>query len=74
MSKDEKITLPRLCQKQSPLNLWNSYASIDVKNKRVGRKTFYYMIKDLTSSDHDIVIPVDYIQALLVTEPVEILQ
>ena len=24
LSKDEKIILPRLCQKQSPLNLWNS--------------------------------------------------
>ena len=32
------------------------------------------MIKDLTSSNYDIVHSVDYVQALLVTEPVEILQ
>ena len=32
------------------------------------------MIKDLTSSDRDIVTSVDYVQALLVTEPVQILQ
>ena len=34
LSKDEKITLPRLCRKQSPLNLWNSYASTHaIKNE-----------------------------------------
>ena len=32
------------------------------------------MIKDLTSSNYDIVHSVDYVQALLVTEPVEMLQ
>ena len=44
------------------------------KNKRVGRTTFYYMIKDLTSSNHGIVSSVNYVQALLVAEPVDILQ
>ena len=32
------------------------------------------MIKDLTSSNRDIVSSVDYVQALLVAEPVEMLQ
>ena len=74
LSKDEKITLPRLCRKQSPLNLWNSYAATNKKQNKVGRTTFYYMIKDLTSSNRDIVSSVDYVQALLVAEPVEMLQ
>ena len=73
LSKDEKITLPMLCWKQSSWNFWNSYTSTHEKN-RVGRIIFYFMIKDLTSSNRDIVSLVNYIQALLVAGAVEMLQ
>ena len=42
--------------------------------KKVGRTTLYFMIKDLTSSNRDIVSLVNYIQALLVAGAVEMLQ
>ena len=74
LNKHETIILPKLCRKMSQMNLWKSYISTYEATKCVGRTTFYYLVKDLTSSNRDIVTSVDYVQALLVTEPVEILQ
>ena len=58
----------------SQMNLWKSYVSTYEVTKCVGRTTFYYLVKYLMSSNRDIVTSVDYVQALLVTEPVELLQ
>ena len=74
LSVTETIILPKLCRKISPLMLWTKYCSIHEKPNRLGRTTFYYVVKDLTSSNRDIITSVDYVQALLVTEPVEMLQ
>ena len=40
LSRDEKITLPRLCRKQSPLNLWKSYASAHEKKIELEEQLF----------------------------------
>ena len=74
LNKHETIILPKLCRKMSQMNLWKAYVSAYEATKCIGRTTFYYLVKDLTSSNRDIVTSVDYVQALLVTEPVELLQ
>ena len=74
LNKHETIILPKLYRKMSQMNLWKSYISTYEATKCVGRITFYNLVKDLTSSNRDIVTSVDYVQALLVTEPVVILQ
>ena len=70
---DEEVTLPRLTRKVSPLHLWDSYKKTH-QNDRIGRSSFYNIVRDLTVSGRDIVTSVDYVQALLVNEPVELLQ
>ena len=40
LSRDEKITLPRLCRKQSPLNLWNLYANTHEKKIELEEQLF----------------------------------
>ena len=74
LSQTEKIILPKLSRKLSSLVLLNKYTAINKKKNRLGRTSFYYIVKDITSSNRDIVTSVDYVQALLVTEPVQILQ
>ena len=75
LSQTEKVILPMLCRKVSPQTLWNTYSTTCVNKKsRINRSTFYKLIKDLTSSGREIVKSVDYVQALLVAEPIEVLQ
>jgi len=75
LSNTEKVILPMLCRKVSPHTLWQTYSTTcDNKKWRINRSTFYNLVKDLTSSGREIVKSVDYVQALLVAEPIEILQ
>ena len=72
---NEVIILPRLCRKLSAKDMWESYkATIEDQQSGVGRSSFYYLVDDLTVSSKSIVTSVDYVQALLVQEPIEILQ
>ena len=73
---DETIILPKLCRKISPKDLWSSYVSKSnsTGSKKLGRSTFYYIVRDLTTTSKEIVRSIDYVQALLVTEPIEVLQ
>ena len=41
---------------------------------RLGKRSFYYIVNDLTTSSKVIINAVDCVQALLVTEPIEVLQ
>lgn len=71
----------RLCWKLSPKELWNGYDTHKSelygnkynKNK-IGRNSFYYLVDHLTCSNKIIVQGVDYVQALLVAEPITVLQ
>ena len=75
LGPDESITLPRLCRKLPPKHLWEAYrSSLTSRKEGLGRSSIYYMIHDLTASSKDVVTSVDYVQALLVAEPVEVLQ
>ena len=75
LGPDENVTLPRLCRKLPPKDLWEAYRSALTSSKEgLGRSSIYYMINDLTVSSKDVVTSVDYVQALLVAEPVEVLQ
>ena len=75
LGPNETIILPRLCRKLSPKDLWESYkAAITSKQDGMGRSLFYYFVRDLTVSNRNIVTSVDYVQALLVQEPIELLQ
>ena len=74
MSESEDIIiLPCLCRKQSPLHLWRTYQSRNIGTK-VGRSTFYSIVCDLTVPSRNIAKSIDYVQALLVSEPIELLQ
>ena len=64
LSQTEKIILPKLPRKLPPLVLWNKYNTINEKKNRLGRTSFYFIVKDITSSNCDIVTSVDYVQAL----------
>ena len=75
LGPDEIVTIPRLCHKIPPKEIWNSHASLlEKKSDGLGRSSFYYLIQDLTVSNREIVTSVDYLQALLVAEPIEVLQ
>ena len=63
-----------LCWELSPLNLWKLYVYSYEVIHSIERTTFYFIVKDLTLFNHDIVTSVDYVQALFVMDPVEILQ
>ena len=74
LSTNENVTLPRLCRKLPRKDIWNSYdkADSDIGSiRKVGRSTFYYLMNDLTISGKSIVNAVDYVQSLLVLEPIE---
>ena len=49
----------------SQMNLWKLNVSTSEAKHCVGRTIFYYSVKELTSSNRDIVISVEYVQALL---------
>ncbi len=75
LGPEESITLPRLCRKVPPKHIWDAYkSSLNTAKEGLGRSSIYYLIHDLTASSRDIVTSIDYIQALLVAEPVEVLQ
>ena len=81
LSRQETITLPRLCRKLSPKELWNGYAKriFETFGKKsdknqIGRSSFYYLVTHLTCSNKVIVRAVEYVQALLVAEPITVLQ
>ena len=78
LSKNEYVTLPRLCRKRSHLDLWNEYTSIcnldENCTQMIGKRSFYYIVNDLTTSNKVIINAVDYVQALLVAEPIEVMQ
>ena len=72
---EDVIVLPCLCRKQSPLHLWRTYQSTgDNIRTKVGRSTFYSIVRDLTVPSRNIAKSIDYVQALLVSEPIELLQ
>ena len=74
LGSDESITLPRLCRKVPHKHLWESYkASLQSKRDGLARSSIYYLIRNLTVSNKDIVTSVDYVQSLLVAEPVKVL-
>ena len=65
-----------LCCKVSSHILWQTYSSsCGNKKSHINHNTFYNLIvKDLISSGCEMVKSIDYVQALLVVEPIEILQ
>ena len=76
LSPTETVILPRLCRKLTSKELWQGYLNTkkSLKVEHLGRSTYYNLIKDLTVSNKEIVRAVDYVQALLVAEPIEVLQ
>ena len=75
LGPEESVTLPRLCRKVPPKHIWDEYkSSHNTRTEGLGRSSIYHLIHDLTVSSKDIVTSIDYVQALLVAEPVEVLQ
>ena len=77
LSKDETIVLPKLQRTTSRTNLWLRYLDYVVgtsKETRVGRTTFFSICNEITYSEEILLGSIDYVQALLLTEPIESLQ
>ena len=77
LSNDETIVLPKLQRTTTRTNLWLRYVEY-VKGKSkdscVGRTTFFSLCNEITYSEEIALSSVDYVQALLLTEPIESLQ
>ena len=79
VSPTETIVLPKLQRLTTRKMMWESYTDYfktkENKNKPcIGRTSFHILCKELTSSDEVVISSVDYVQALLLTEPIELLQ
>ena len=64
LSNDHVVTLPRLCRKRSHLELWDSYnemCNITESATRLGKRSFYYLVTDLTSSNSAMIKAVDFV-------------
>ena len=78
ISPNETIVLPKLHRLITRKIMWESYMEYfktDENKKKpcIGQTTFHMLCKELTSSDEIVISSVDYVQALLLNEPIELL-
>ena len=76
LSNHETIVLPKLQRTMTRTNLWIQYQEYALRNKldRIRRTTFFNICNEITYSEEVLLGSVDYVQALLLTEPIELLQ
>ena len=82
LSDDETIVLPMLQRTTTRTKLWEMYyESISANEDRVSnrklfmsRSTFFLVCNAVTCSEERMIGSVDYVQSLLLTEPIEALQ
>ena len=76
LSKDEVIILPKLTRRNIRENIFRGYInhSIESGQKKLSRASFIYILGVVTTSDEAALSAIDYVTALLVTEPCETLQ
>ena len=82
LSNEETIVLPMLQRTTTRTKLWEMYyesisANEDTLSKRklfMSRSTFFLVCNAVTCSEERIIGSVDYVQSLLLTEPIEALQ
>ena len=75
----ETIVLPKIQRITTRKIMWESYSDSfrtesDRDKPSVGRTSFLLLCKELTSCDELVLSSVDYVQALLLTEPIDLLQ
>ena len=75
LSENETIVLPKLQRISSRTNLWSQYLEYILKTKdaQIGRTTFFHICNAITYTEEIILGLVDYVQTLLLTEPIELL-
>lgn len=75
LEKDETVPLPKLTRHRSRDEIWRSYVKhTEGDSGRVGRSTFYRLMKVITSREEKMMTSVDYVVGILVNEPIEIMQ
>ena len=82
LSEHERIILPKLQCTTTRTNLWLRYQEHimqKISNKtmdhgRIGRSNFFNIVKELTYSEEVLIGSVDYVQALFMSDLVELLQ
>ncbi len=71
---EDIIVLLCLYRKLSPLHSWRPYQSRNNIRTKVGRSTFYSIVRDLTVPSSNIAKSIGYVQAILLSKPIELLQ
>ena len=75
----ETIVLPKIQRITTRKIMWESYIeAFNTEDNRgkptIGRTSFLLLCRELTSCDELVLSSVDYVQALLLTEPIDLLQ
>ena len=70
----ETITFPNIMRAQTRTIIIDSYLRHTKNQQHLGRKTMYEILRHITSTDEVILTAIDYVTALLVNEPCEVLQ
>ena len=75
LTKTDIIQLPSLTRKKTRLQMYQDYISfVGDDSKLVSRATMYKLMNYLISNDEAILSAIDYVTAILVNEPCEMLQ
>ncbi len=75
LSKSEIIEFPSLTRKRNRIEICNGYRQqVQNEEKDLSRATMYKLMNHLTNNDEAILTAIDYITAILVNEPCEMLQ
>lgn len=75
LSKNEIVQLPGLTRKKSRLEIYNDYTKyVNNDEKMMPRATMFKLMNHLTNSDEGILTAINYVTAMLVNKPREMLQ
>ena len=74
LSKTEIIQLPSLTRKKTRLEIFNDFANFYNDENVISRATMFKLMNHLTSNDEGILTAIDYVTAMLINEPCEMLQ
>ena len=82
LSEHETIVLPKVQRTTTRTNLWLRYQqhimqkinNNSLDHGRIGRSNFFNIVKEVTYSEEVLLGSVDYVQALVMSDPVELLE
>lgn len=75
LSSSERYTLPRIVRRKTEQDIYQSYVRENSdESKRIGRSTFYKILKIVTSGGEKMATAVDYVTGVLIHDQVDRLQ